>query len=388
MRRGKKRVGFTLIELLVVIAIIGMLMGLLIPAAQRARETANKMKCASQVRQMAQAVQLYEQTRKNYPGYVNYVAMTNGTPFTNPTTGVRQGFSWAIELLPNLEQQNLYNAWRTPVGTTSGSTNITATSAQVRLDVFLCPTNPPAFSGGTPLAYVANTGCKDNTSQPTASLPRDWRENGIFFDRYTGDPRANAAGAGATQQMAAIVKMTSDFVTGRDGMSNTVMFSENVDAGQYSDACEQTLGFIWDHNATVTMVTPTPGGPPPTAVPSISSLRPNDFQSKGQGANTRSQSGGGSSSGGGSGSSTQTQNAMSSLPYDYTRPSSYHDGGVNVSFCDSRTAFMGEQIEYFVYCLLMSPDGKNVKAPGQTTLLSAQGSKNFGIPIDESWTNF
>jgi hypothetical protein len=57
---------------------------------------------------------------------------------------------------------------------------------------------------------------------------------------------------------------------------------------------------------------------------------------------------------------------------------------VNVSYCDSRTAFLNDQVDYYVYCLLMSPDGKGVKMPGANTSLNT-GSKSFALPLDDSW---
>ncbi|HWA97375.1 MAG TPA: DUF1559 domain-containing protein, partial [Pirellulales bacterium] len=379
---------FTLVELLVVIAIIGMLIGLLLPAVNNAREQGRRMTCSSQVRQLAQAVQQYELTRRMYPGYSNFVPMLQTSSSGSSTTiqsvtspSGLPGASFLIELLPNLERNDLYQAWRTS-STSAGTTGVAATaaSAQVVLNILLCPTNPPATSGGTPLSYVVNSGCVDAGTYGTAgSQQRDYRENGVFHDRYTGDPRVAAGGGGSSTVMPRVT-MTSDFITSRDGMSNTLMFSENADAGNYTDVTETTLGFIWDANAqpngTQNVV---PGGPPPTAQPTVASYRPNDATSKGQAQFSSGTGGSGSGSSGSSGSGSVRSS------YNWTRPSSYHQNGMNVVFCDARTTFMSDQIEYYVYCLLMSPDGKNVRNPTspQTTLL--QSGKNFAVPIDDSW---
>jgi hypothetical protein len=164
--------------------------------------------------------------------------------------------------------------------------------------------------------------------------------------------------------------MTSDFITGRDGMSNTLMFSENTDAGWYSDSAEQNVGFVWDYMCTVNMITPMSGGPPPNAYPrqgQFSKINENRGGISGQ----QQTPGGGGSSGG--------------SPYLTARPASYHVGGVNATYCDTHTTFLNDQIDYYVYCLLMSPDGRNVKAPGSMQNLNMSGGKNFALPIDSAW---
>jgi prepilin-type N-terminal cleavage/methylation domain-containing protein len=92
----RTRPGFTLIELLVVIAVIGVLIGLLLPAVQAAREAASRTKCANNLKQIGLAVRLYENSHECLPPSRRTIA-------ESPT--------WAWLILPYLEQENLYRLW-------------------------------------------------------------------------------------------------------------------------------------------------------------------------------------------------------------------------------------------------------------------------------------
>src|SRR5690242_14648344 len=95
--------GFTLIELLVVIAIIGALLGLLLPAVQKVRETAARLQCQNNLKQIGLALHNYHDSQQALPpGYLAFSSYSDGATDTAP------GWGWAAFILPYLEQEPLY----------------------------------------------------------------------------------------------------------------------------------------------------------------------------------------------------------------------------------------------------------------------------------------
>ncbi len=117
-RAVRQRPAFTLVELLVVIAIIGILVALLLPAVQAAREAARRMSCGNNLKQTALAIQNYHDTYKTFPSLRGGQLVQGGTqPFgTNATSYPgcpgwfnSAGWSWRALILPYMEQQPLYD---------------------------------------------------------------------------------------------------------------------------------------------------------------------------------------------------------------------------------------------------------------------------------------
>ena len=107
--------GFTLIELLVVIAIIGILIGLLLPAVQKVREAANRMSCTNNLKQIGLAAHAYHDVSGTFPPGHECRAI-NGRGATNGTIVDPYYFSnWAIQLLPFIEQSNLFQQYNNTV---------------------------------------------------------------------------------------------------------------------------------------------------------------------------------------------------------------------------------------------------------------------------------
>jgi prepilin-type N-terminal cleavage/methylation domain-containing protein/prepilin-type processing-associated H-X9-DG protein len=124
----RPRQGFSLIELLVVIAIIAVLIGILLPAVQRARESANRLSCSNNLHQLGLACHQYHDNYRSFPpGYVAFASYPDTTP----------GWGWGTFLLPYLEQGTLYGQidLNKPV-------EISPT-IQTVLKVYLCPSDQP-----------------------------------------------------------------------------------------------------------------------------------------------------------------------------------------------------------------------------------------------------
>jgi len=167
----RSRAAFTLVELLVVIAIIGVLVALLLPAVQAAREAARRSQCQNNLRQLGLAVHGYNDIQGRLP----YCRSGGG----------QNRHTWAILLLPYMEQNNLFQIYFTPISggsITDGMNNHTSTDPKivaartVQIKIFHCPTRranknlSPITSGSTvlgmPSDYAACSG--DSSTVPSS----------------------------------------------------------------------------------------------------------------------------------------------------------------------------------------------------------------------------
>lgn len=244
-RSHSARRGFTLVELLVVIAIIGVLVALLLPAVQFAREAARRMQCAENLGQLILAVNHYEMAHSVYPaGTINPKA---------PIVNVRAGYhhNWLIQSLPYMEQQNLWDAIDKNKGIyAAGNAPIMSYSAG---HIWHCPSQGP---GGVMSHYAA---CHHDTESPI-----DVDNSGVFF-------------------------LNSQVIYHdiRDGSSNTIFLGEKLSDAWDFEWCSGTRGTLRNTGSTINQrtfgnggltggparkpfdgITNSPSGPPGIAGPS------------------------------------------------------------------------------------------------------------------------
>ena len=139
MQSNAKRSAFTLVELLVVIAIIGILVALLLPAVQAAREAARRTQCRNNFKQVGVALHNYHSAHRTFPPGQIYTH--SQCPDTPPN--YYAGVSWSALILPFLEQTALYDQWDFQNAGPNGIYDcIHHFVAQQRVAVYLCPTDP------------------------------------------------------------------------------------------------------------------------------------------------------------------------------------------------------------------------------------------------------
>lgn len=148
MRRPSSRPAFTLVELLVVIAIIGILVGLLLPAVQAARESGRRMQCFNNLKQIGLALIAYESTNKTFPPAEIHGTKKN-TGYATSRSDLLDGHCewdgqigmWANLIFPQLEQQNVYDKLDFKARKQHTSTaNVEV--MQMKFSFYRCPTDP------------------------------------------------------------------------------------------------------------------------------------------------------------------------------------------------------------------------------------------------------
>ena len=222
--RRRQSLGFTLVELLVVITIIGILVSLLLPAVQAAREAARRTHCSNNLKQLGLALHNYHNNNKNFP---------SGCRSHQQAPGWVWGHSWAVAILPFIEQGSLYEkldmAGNPSVGliyTGYNENNGRLVSGNV-IPVLACPSSPlplmglrgqtvPANGAQSPM-YTATTGAIDHSTAVNKS-------NGGLHNARGIQSRGGVL----------VPHVFNNFSLVTDGTSNTILLAEQ------SDFCRDT----------------------------------------------------------------------------------------------------------------------------------------------------
>jgi prepilin-type N-terminal cleavage/methylation domain-containing protein/prepilin-type processing-associated H-X9-DG protein len=329
MKRQGRR-GFTLVELLVVITIISMLMALLMPAVQSARESGRRATCMNNQKNVSLAALNYESARRAFPGSIEFLGKRdkNGKALNYDGEVIEEPdydgvltlneVPWVVMLFPYMDNVQLWKEWSQPVADEFQR-------QQVLLRFLVCPSDPSQSltPRTTPLSFVANCGIADGTyTELSSGSVAEGPEHGVFHRH------------GAYPGPSAHKNVSLDYLSQHDGAAYTLMITENVQAtrwvpvdssGKRRWIRESDIGFIWDDTDSPTTAAGSPTNPSVTPR-GINDGLDVDFGESAPGP-------------------------------EYARPSSRHGAGVIVSFCDGHQEFLRENISWEVYKHLMTPCG-------------------------------
>jgi prepilin-type N-terminal cleavage/methylation domain-containing protein/prepilin-type processing-associated H-X9-DG protein len=303
------RTAFTLIELLVVLAIIGILIALLLPAVMKVREACARASCGNNLRQIALATHSFGDARGRLP-YGQFL----GPYGLGPNS---QAWSWLAEVLPFLEQNNLFQQGRIPTSTLLGSSVLAD-----RVPTFFCPSDSASLAGVTTLAGnlegipvglanykgVSGSNWGADFQDHIVVLQTDWRHQGV-----NGSYDGLANGDGMLFRSDWVRRLRLLNVT--DGTSNTFMIGEDVPALNW------WVSWPYANNAYGTCAIP-----PNVHPPGGGQYDPNDWQ-----------------------------NTWSFR--------SRHPGGLNFAFADGSVRFVPDSIDLDVYRALATINGGEVVSP-------------------------
>ncbi len=219
----RRRGAFTLIELLVVITIIGILIALMLPAVQAAREAARRAQCANNLKQIGLAVQQYHSALGSFPP--GNVLKAAGFCPGDANVQSDDGTNWAISILPYIEQKALYDSYD------FGAYNESPPNRQVRetfIGMYACPSDSDTSSLAVPARGPASVSQGNIPYMPGSYRAMSGRSDGYRYldsSELTSYPRS---WRGPIHAIGVLGFSTETCAHVRDGTSNTLLVGEST----------------------------------------------------------------------------------------------------------------------------------------------------------------
>ncbi len=333
--RPAPRHGYSMIELLVTIVILSLLVTISLPAIGSARASLKRVECQNNVRNLALALTLFEHSQGQLPASGNYVA--------NGPTSTSHNHSWVVSILPWIDQRAVYDRWDLDEPVTSPRNE---PLTRVRIPLLVCPVDASRSrpdEGGGDLSYVVNGGVgftigpafgKEDCPISPWGGPLDLNGDGTACDGGAGDAADYAyfksMGLFFLENWKQGVDRHHRLADVTDGLSQTIMLTENVRAGYDPGDPEASYANPSPYRCAFYIGHPCRGGGCTAENVDYSGCNRGDAAING-----------------GLGS------AEGSSPV----PNSFHQGGVNMAFADGHVSFVSESIDGAAYAALISPQG-------------------------------
>ena len=250
-----RRPGFTLVELLVVIAMIGILVSLLLPAVQSAREAARRTQCASNMMQIALGLMEYQAAYEVYPSGV----LEPKGPIQNIPVGYHHG--WLTQILPFLEQENLEQHIDRSVGVYHKNN---ADAAGALPYTFRCPST--SLSKNSNYAAVHHD----------VEAPIDVSNQGVFFLNSTITPKQIPDGRGATLFLSEISDVDPDLNWMSGTRASLRNFGRRIKAYDLRLLAKGSVQSMNNSNAASLIVAPVAAQSENAVIPSDESVKNSD----------------------------------------------------------------------------------------------------------------
>ena len=238
------RDGFTLVELLVVIAIIGVLVALLLPAVQSAREAARRMGCTSKLRQMAIAAHNFHDINGKFPAGNEYRKGTVA-PW-NTGTAYDYYETWSITMLPFLEQSALATQWdQTTPNAYNEPTGKLAMLRATKLNIYNCPSDPVPFRAQSPASGPSGSGIQLLSTGNMLYMQSTYR--GVAGSTWGGRSFTSDAGGDANWDDGTQVRFLMEWNKGMRGVitcvTDNLTSAGPIRAAEITDGTSGTLMF-------------------------------------------------------------------------------------------------------------------------------------------------